>query len=320
MTKSTCFGLVALLALTLVAGPARADSQADVAAQLAKARELSSRGDQRNACRAFQHASELAQGKSAASLLGLSSCYSDVKDADKAIATARQALAAATTPEERTEATTALAYDLLRQPGEQERTEALGLFKQEVAASDGTKGQDGLLSALLMLHRDQEAAEIFQDLKKQGKSGEGFLSVSYRGSQEDAAQIDDFNDRLHRLAPDAPLRVEGKVTRPEIKHQVKPEAPEEIWHHPGFDGTVILEAIIDSAGKVTNVRILKGQPFGLSEKAGDAVKQWTFKPATFEGQPVKVYYVLTVNYKVGPSHPSPWPTPLKAARKSSSSS
>ena len=70
---------------------------------------------------------------------------------------------------------------------------------------------------------------------------------------------------------------------------------------------MIVEAIIDKDGKVTDVRLLKGQPFGLSEKAMDSVKQWTFKPATLDGKPVKVFYVLTVNYQIGPFHPSPWP-------------
>jgi hypothetical protein len=80
--------LVVPLLLISASGTARADLQADVAAELAKARDLSARGDQRNACKTYQHASELAQGKSAASLLGLSSCYSKVKDADKAVAAA----------------------------------------------------------------------------------------------------------------------------------------------------------------------------------------------------------------------------------------
>jgi tetratricopeptide (TPR) repeat protein len=160
MTKNAPVRLVSLLALVvalaLSAGPARADSQTTAVAQeLERARGLASHGDQRNACKAYQHASELAQGKSAASLLGLSSCYSEVKDADKAIATARQALAVAATPEERADATQVLGNALLRQPGEQGATEALAMFKDQVAASGGAQGQRGVLTALLVLHRDQ---------------------------------------------------------------------------------------------------------------------------------------------------------------------
>jgi TonB family protein len=309
MKKCAWCLVLAPLLLTLASGPVRADSQADVAAALAKAQGLSSRGDQRNACKAYQHASELAQGKSAASLMGLSNCYSQAKDAAQAIATARQALAVAGTSEERTEATLLLGLDLLRQTDEKARTEALSVFKEQMASGDA-KIQGSYLTALLVLHRDEEAARVVQDLRNQGKSAEdlqrAFFRISYPGPLDDPA-VNDFNERLHRLAPSAPLRVGGKLSRPEILHQVKPETTEEALRHQGFSGTVILETIIDTEGKVTDVRVLKGQPMGLTEAAVNAVKQWTFKPATLDGQPVQVFYVLTVDFKIGPLHPSPWP-------------
>jgi TonB family protein len=301
-----------MLALALASGQVHADSKADAAAELARARDLDSHGDHKNACKAYQHASELAQGRSVPSLIGLSNCYSQVKDAAQAIATARQALAAAETPKERSEATQVLGNALLRRPGEQGAAEALALFKGQVADSGGAQGQRGVLTALLVLHRDQEAAEILADLRKQGKSeddlqGGALLGIGYPGPPDAKEQQSDFNERLHNLDPETPLRVIGRLTRPEIVHLVKPDTTEEARQHHGFSGTVIVEAIIDKDGKVTDVRLLKGQPFGLSEKAMDAVKQWTFKPATLAGKPVKVYYVLTVNFKIGPLHPSPWP-------------
>lgn len=61
---------------------------------------------------------------------------------------------------------------------------------------------------------------------------------------------------------------------------------------------MIVEAIIDTNGNVTNVRVLKGLPMGLDKAAVDAVQRWKFKPAMLEGRPVKVYYVLTVNFQV----------------------
>ena len=60
----------------------------------------------------------------------------------------------------------------------------------------------------------------------------------------------------------------------------------------------IVEAIIDTGGNVTNVRVLKGLPMGLDRAAVEAVQRWKFKPAMLEGRPVKVYYVLTVNFQV----------------------
>jgi protein TonB len=65
-----------------------------------------------------------------------------------------------------------------------------------------------------------------------------------------------------------------------------------------IQGVVIVEAIIDKQGNVTNVRVLKALPMGLDQAAVDAVKKWRFRPATLNGRPVNVYFVLTVNFQL----------------------
>jgi TonB family protein len=142
-----------------------------------------------------------------------------------------------------------------------------------------------------------------QDLRKQGKSEDDIQQqvlsgVTYASLRDDQELLDDFNERLLRLDPDTPLRIGGSVKRPEILSQVKPETTAESRRHLGFDGTVILETIIDKAGLVRSVKVLKGLPMGLSESAVAAVKAWTFKPATFKGKPVKVWYILTVRFQI----------------------
>jgi protein TonB len=96
---------------------------------------------------------------------------------------------------------------------------------------------------------------------------------------------------------EAPLRVGGDVSRPEIISQVKPVYTE-LARRARVTGTVIVEAIIDQQGNVTNARVLKGLPMGLDRAAVEAVQKWRFKPALLAGKPVKVYYVLTVNFQV----------------------
>ena len=97
---------------------------------------------------------------------------------------------------------------------------------------------------------------------------------------------------------DAPLRVGGAVTRPELIGNPGKPVYTELARRARVTGTVIVEAIIDTGGNVTNVRVLKGLPMGLDRAAVEAVQKWKFKPATLEGRPVKVYYVLTVNFQV----------------------
>ena len=65
-----------------------------------------------------------------------------------------------------------------------------------------------------------------------------------------------------------------------------------------LQGVVIIEAVIDKEGCVTQDHILKGMPQGLSHAALAAVEKWVFEPARLEGQPVKVWYTLTINFQV----------------------
>ena len=61
---------------------------------------------------------------------------------------------------------------------------------------------------------------------------------------------------------------------------------------------MILEAVIDRDGNVTAVRALRGLPMGCTEAAIDALQRTKFRPATMNGRPVAVYYVLTVVFKL----------------------
>lgn len=97
--------------------------------------------------------------------------------------------------------------------------------------------------------------------------------------------------------PTGPIRVGGDVKAPEKVTFPSPQYTE-IARKARIQGVVIIEAIIDKAGNVTNVKILKGLPMGLDQSAADAVKKWKFKPATLNGKPVAVIYNLTVNFQL----------------------
>ncbi len=97
--------------------------------------------------------------------------------------------------------------------------------------------------------------------------------------------------------PTGPIRVGGDVKPPEKVFFPSPQYTE-IARKARIQGVVIVEAIIDKQGKVTNVKVLKGLPMGLDQAAADAVARWTFKPATLNGKPVAVIYNLTVNFQL----------------------
>lgn len=100
-----------------------------------------------------------------------------------------------------------------------------------------------------------------------------------------------------RAQPGEPLRVGGEVSAP---RKISGDAPSytELARRARASGVVIIEAVIDEHGAVTNTRILKALPFGLDGKAVEAVKTWKFVPAMFHGEPVRVYYLLTVNFQL----------------------
>jgi protein TonB len=95
-----------------------------------------------------------------------------------------------------------------------------------------------------------------------------------------------------------PVRVGGDVKAPiAIEPRADPQYTE-VARKARVEGLVILEAIIDREGNVTDVRVLKGLPLGLDTAAIEAVKKWRFKPGTLNGAPVPVIYNLTVNFRL----------------------
>jgi protein TonB len=96
---------------------------------------------------------------------------------------------------------------------------------------------------------------------------------------------------------DEPIHVGAGVTPPEIVTRIEPRYTD-IARHAGTEGVVVLQAVIDEQGMVTNLSVIKGLPMGLEQAALDAVRQWRFKPALQQGRPVKVYYNLTVRFSI----------------------
>jgi TonB family protein len=309
MTARTGFQLISVLslavALALPAAPVRAEDppSADVAAALERAQKFVNQGDYRSASTEYLHAGELSEGKSFPSWLGLARCYEQLGDFDKAADMARKARSLASSPKERTEATLDLGCALLAKPDAQANAEAASLLKEEVASQEGNRVSAEYFQALLELNRDGEAAEFLHSLGPKNR-------VEYLSCRvADTKQADALNERVHAIDPDLDVFPFGvKVMRPEIIHRAAPLVTGEALKHPSLSGTVIVEAIIDRTGRVQDPRVLKGLPFGLSESAVEAVKQWRFKPATLNGRPVKVYYVLTVNFKIE-NNPKPPPPP-----------
>ena len=91
-----------------------------------------------------------------------------------------------------------------------------------------------------------------------------------------------------------PVRVGGDIKPPRKIKDVNPTYPD-IARQARVQGIVILEAIIDPSGNVTNVRVLRSIPL-LNKSAIEAVQQWKYEPTRLNGVPVPIVMTVTVNF------------------------
>jgi hypothetical protein len=89
----------------------------------------------------------------------------------------------------------------------------------------------------------------------------------------------------------------GDVQRPKVLRQVSPKFPEGL-RKLGVAGDIQVEAIIGEDGVPRHPLVLTvGHTVpAMKYVVLDSLKEWRFEPARLEGKPVKVYYVLTVNF------------------------
>jgi protein TonB len=90
----------------------------------------------------------------------------------------------------------------------------------------------------------------------------------------------------------------GGSIKPPIKTYFPQPRYTEEARQAQVQGVVILEAVIDAKGNVSRVKVLKGLAAGLTASATETAKQWKFKPATLEGKPVAVFFVLTISFSL----------------------
>lgn len=86
-------------------------------------------------------------------------------------------------------------------------------------------------------------------------------------------------------------------TQPEETDRVVPRYPM-IARRASIQGPVVVRGIVRRDGTIDNVEVIKDLPYGLGEAARDAVSQWHFRPATYRGDPIDVYYTVTVNFRL----------------------
>lgn len=91
------------------------------------------------------------------------------------------------------------------------------------------------------------------------------------------------------------MGVGGGVSAPVVIYSIEPEFTEQA-RQASFQGTVALQLIVDAEGNPQNVHVTRHLGMGLDEKAIQAVRQYRFKPAMYQGHPVAVQIIVDVDF------------------------
>ena len=120
------------------------------------------------------------------------------------------------------------------------------------------------------------------------------------GNQGDGGIFDDpVVDAI--CSQDIPIvDLDSSFTNPELipASKVEPVYPDAA-RAAAVEGTVILDAIIDTAGTtcVNKVVSQTAPGWGFDAAAVEAVEQWRYDPATMSGQPVAIGFTVFVEFK-----------------------
>lgn len=96
---------------------------------------------------------------------------------------------------------------------------------------------------------------------------------------------------------EGPYRPGNDVSAPVAIYKVDPPYTEEA-RKARVQGIVILEAVVDVEGNVTDIEVLKPLQYGLDETAVEALRQWKYKPGKRDGQPVPVLMTVSVSFRL----------------------
>ena len=89
----------------------------------------------------------------------------------------------------------------------------------------------------------------------------------------------------------------GGVSAPQVIYSVDPEFSDEA-RRAKYQGICVVSLIVDAQGNPQAIKIARALGMGLDEKAIEAVKQYKFKPAYYQGHPVPVMINIEVNFRI----------------------
>ena len=93
------------------------------------------------------------------------------------------------------------------------------------------------------------------------------------------------------------MNVGGGVSAPRVIHSVEPQFTPEA-RQADYQGVVAIQLIVDLQGNPQDIRVVRHLGMGLDERAIEAVKQYRFSPAMYQGHAVSVQMMIDVDFRL----------------------
>jgi TonB family protein len=93
------------------------------------------------------------------------------------------------------------------------------------------------------------------------------------------------------------ISISGGVAVGNLMQKVQPEYPADA-KAAGISGTVVLQATIDTDGRIEDLRVVSGPPM-LQQSALNAVRLWVYRPYLLNGEPIAVQTTVNVVFTLG---------------------
>lgn len=153
----------------------------------------------------------------------------------------------------------------------------------------------------LVLAKREEALEpVKSRMREAAERIEAFIksqptNPAAEGWREFAETLRVYGQTLQEGARPTVFRQAGVTRKPIITFKPEPGFTDEARNHKTY-GVVRLRAVLAADGQVKHILVLKGLPYGLTEKAIAAARRIRFTPATVNGQPVSMFILLEYNF------------------------
>jgi TonB family protein len=142
------------------------------------------------------------------------------------------------------------------------------------------------------------ALNLLPDIGKTDLSPYGAVAAELKTRQLRPVDPDRLKLSLEGVKSTEQEAIQKHSQPPRIIRKVRPRFPKGL-RQMGVAGNVRVEVIIGEDGVPREPLVVDAQGGGPAMKyvALEALRQWRFEPGRQEGEPVKVYYILNINFK-----------------------